>query len=1108
MASNSNVTKLLPYAGKWTTNTLSSYEEGTVPEPSLRLDLQKIWENQVIFLYSINNLVHAFGGPKPDGKNRNSNTIPIFPVYKLCIPRVFLSEPYNFSYIKAPNRVFRSAPSLNDQYLNWLDRIQQDKADIWQACVFYQHFPLRMWYDDSSTLLDVAAITGLSPLGDTYDPFKASDTIKFDFRNKSYSKYIIENQKTDDEVSAEEHVAFLTLWLSQYVFCTQSLQVAKKYIPMAIQLHECQQFSFARLILGCLYESMRDACEHLKKTGDGSTFLGAGPFWLLQLWLNATFHTELDLFLPEQFYDESRARQVEGTRLARLAPRVRGVFLNLKKFKPSFAPFVDRPLGPPWFTQHFPSPPDFEEVVTSIWSAYLMPTVLSCRIGLTAGEFGLVGYFPNLVSRQFGLTQILSKSIYLEEREICLGKYGMTEPQYRSFLEHFTKSSYELTPFEFAPSHACTKEFSKWWSLHYEGRLVDRTVLLTAISNGFDSSILNKIKSKLNTRGSKSKAGSSSSNKPPLPPPKVELGVASRKRLHPSEAPSSSKKQKPVPVAHSSAADKDAPILSTIHEQTTTSTIQDPPHTDQPTKDKKKKKRRKDKKSNQLASSENHPSEVEVLEDTSKPPKNPPQEHSEKKKKKKKKKHKESPISTTAAETPAVTTEAPQVLETALDSQAQPQNSPQTVPQDNLSPNKVVKEVVEEPVAAQHETVLERIPSPQPIESSIPNKSPSPKPTGSPDLGAGNSTFEPNNGEVNLTQRPSHESPLLDQTQMPNTTEPIIEAVNAEAGHDMGVANEQGPPLEGDHSTTNQPQPSGPSHCSGSMNANTFDSDDDDSQTGDSYDEEGTSVSKPPPSIYLPAELAKELKDLAPADALNKLLSSHGASNPNAEDKESLLEKKQFDHELRFRREILHGDMLGLLERDSSIYFNIKALFNKLQNPRTSEAIFLLVTQAEAYLEQYVNQPQLLSRTDELLKSQLSAQQRLFDQAAHCNAEVSRIKATSFDALNQIVTCEDNIAKWQYEIEELKEKIRQEEAKMERLATLAVEVHRAKIDELAHEGLQHYSDCLAVQRQVERLTNDKEMLQRKLVSIRNQYYQFQTANQKPFFVTTATLRLL
>ncbi|PNX55550.1 hypothetical protein L195_g049179 [Trifolium pratense] len=189
--------------------------------------------------------------------------------------------------------------------------------------------------------------------------------------------------------------------------------------------------------------------------------------------------------------------------------------------------------------------------------------------------------------------------------------------------------------------------------------------------------------------------------------------------------------------------------------------------------------------------------------------------------------------------------------------------------------------------------------------------------------------------------------------------------------------------------------------------------------------------------------------------------------------------------------------MLGLLERNSSIYFNIKALFNKLQNPSTRETTFLLVTQAETYLEQYVNQSQLLTRTDELLNSQLSVQQHHFTQAAHCNTEVTRVKATSSDALNQIMVCEDNINKWQSEIKELEEKIRQEEAKKEHFTALAVEVHRAKIDELAHEGIQHYSDGLAVQRQVERLANDKEVLQRKLVSILNQYYQFKAANQKP-----------
>ncbi|CAJ2673185.1 unnamed protein product, partial [Trifolium pratense] len=919
MTSGPNVGKILPSAGKWTAATLSSYDMDVVPEPSLRLDLQKFWENQLIFPYSIDNLVHAFGGPKPSDKSRNSKVLSIFPVYKPCAPRVFISEPYNFSYIKAPNRVFRSAPSLNDQYLGWLDRVQRDKADIWQACGIYDLIQLSrtglkyqqemiiaaLHFFESSTntfhfecgmmtptLLDVAAITGLSPLGDTYDPCKASDTIKFDFRNKSYSKYIVENRKTSDEVSDEEHVAFLTLWLSQYVFCTQSLQVAKKFIPMAIQLHECQQFNFARLILGCLYESMRDACEHLKRTGDGSTFLGAGPFWLLQLWLTATFHAELDLFLPEPYYEESRTRRVEGTRLARMVPRERGLgydvafqqyfntFLSLKEFKPSFAPFVDRPLGPPWFTHRFPSPPEFEMVTNNIWTAYLMPTVLSCRIGLTSGDFGLVGYFPNLVSRQFGLTQILPKSIYLEEREVCLGKHGMTEPQFHSFLNHFNQPSYELTPFDFAPSHACTREFFTWWSRHYEGRLVDKTALLTAISNGFDSSILNKIKSKLNARGSKSKAGSSNSSKPLPPPSKVELKIASRKRPPSTETPSVSKKQRPIPATCSSAPDKDIPVLSTIPEQTNVATTQDLFPSAEPITDekKKKKKKKKEHQPNQESTPERKSSEIEAQPDTLASPEDPPLEQSERKKKKKKK-QKKSPAAATVVEASATAKETTSQPEASATPQTQPQNSAQVIPQDEPALSKAAEGVVEGPSDAHPEDVAEKISSPQPLETAIPTETSSPpKAPSSPHRAFEDDNLKPNNEEDQLDRNLPQPNPSTHPAQVLANNDP---PTNFQA--DPIANTEQRPTVDGEHSTTNQPQPSGSNHESSSPSAGTFDSEDGNSYIGDSLGEEGTSVSKPLPTVVLPAELAKELKDLTPVDALNKLLSSHGTSSSAVE---------------------------------------------------------------------------------------------------------------------------------------------------------------------------------------------------------------------------------
>ncbi|MCI36210.1 hypothetical protein A2U01_0057432, partial [Trifolium medium] len=51
-------------------------------------------------------------------------------------------------------------------------------------------------------------------------------------------------------------------------------------------------------------------------------------------------------------------------------------------------------------------------------------------------------------------------------------------------------------------------------------------------------------------------------------------------------------------------------------------------------------------------------------------------------------------------------------------------------------------------------------------------------------------------------------------------------------------------------------------------------------RTEDSLADDDTSVSKPIPSICLPAEVFQGVKDLAPEDALNKLLSSYGAYIP------------------------------------------------------------------------------------------------------------------------------------------------------------------------------------------------------------------------------------
>ncbi|WJX32837.1 hypothetical protein P8452_21118 [Trifolium repens] len=327
MASGSTQTKKLPLAGGWNEAVLSKLPPNTVLEPVMNTEKRKIWENQVMFPYTIADRTCAFGGLLPNSKSKSAAILSIFPVHEPCKPRAFIDSTYNFNFIKPPNKVFRSAPYYgNEEYTKWLDRVQVGYGDFWKDAGLFELIQLSrvgpkyhqemlvaaLHFFESSTntfhfecgmmtptLFDVAAITGLSPLGETYDPAKTSASIEFAPKEKTFLKYIQENHAVgEEEVSDVEHVAFLTLWLSHYIFCSSSLQVAKHFIPMAIQLHEGRQFGLGRLILGCLFASMQLANDSLKKTGDGSTFLAAGPFWLLQLWLNATFEKELELYLP------------------------------------------------------------------------------------------------------------------------------------------------------------------------------------------------------------------------------------------------------------------------------------------------------------------------------------------------------------------------------------------------------------------------------------------------------------------------------------------------------------------------------------------------------------------------------------------------------------------------------------------------------------------------------------------------------------------------------------------------------------------------------------------------------------------------------------------
>jgi hypothetical protein len=276
------------------------------------------------------------------------------------------------------------------------------------------------------TLFDVAAITGLRPTGPTFDPKYTTVNHQFDFKVLSFSGFLKTfHDLSSDDVSHEEHIAFLTYWLSHFVLCTSSLQVVKRLVPLAIMLHQGLDVALGRLILASLYDSLGQASDMLKKTDKGSQLAFSGPIWLLQLWLNATFEPNFKLFLPTHMESSVASRQSEGARLALLRHRetnltTRQLFtfyfktlLEFDEITPKNTPFVKRAIGPAWFRRPFPATnPNEEEDTNNIWSMFLNPTILSSRQGVERRHLGLVGYQPNLVARQFGLSQFRPKNLF------------------------------------------------------------------------------------------------------------------------------------------------------------------------------------------------------------------------------------------------------------------------------------------------------------------------------------------------------------------------------------------------------------------------------------------------------------------------------------------------------------------------------------------------------------------------------------------------------------------------------------------------------------------------------------------------------------------------
>ena len=141
-------------------------------------------------------------------------------------------------FLASAKKVFRATtPAKRDEYFSWLDRVEAAKSNFWKQIEIYDliqlsrreipyNYPMLFasfffWNHTSSsfqfpfgmaspTLFDLAAITGLSPLGVQYHPNLEIGTIEpKDLSKLTYSQFLANNKETG-EVSNEEHIAFLS----------------------------------------------------------------------------------------------------------------------------------------------------------------------------------------------------------------------------------------------------------------------------------------------------------------------------------------------------------------------------------------------------------------------------------------------------------------------------------------------------------------------------------------------------------------------------------------------------------------------------------------------------------------------------------------------------------------------------------------------------------------------------------------------------------------------------------------------------------------------------------------------------------------------------------
>jgi hypothetical protein len=138
MADQNQEQVVVPFTGKWTETIVKPNGVEVDPEPHGTNEEQTRWEDELVVSFSVADNVFAFGGPFPDEATLKPQVSEFFPMRGTCEPKIFSTDPFNFTFIRKPHSMWRSAPNCeNPMYVKWLDRIEGEWGPYWKNLGIY-----------------------------------------------------------------------------------------------------------------------------------------------------------------------------------------------------------------------------------------------------------------------------------------------------------------------------------------------------------------------------------------------------------------------------------------------------------------------------------------------------------------------------------------------------------------------------------------------------------------------------------------------------------------------------------------------------------------------------------------------------------------------------------------------------------------------------------------------------------------------------------------------------------------------------------------------------------------------------------------------------------